>query len=187
MSRIGKQPVPVPDNVRVSLDGSKVAIEGPLGRLERSLSAGITCAHDGANKKLVLSRASDSQQHRMLHGLERTLVRNMVLGVTQGYRKSLEIVGIGYNAKLEGNAFLLEVGYANTIRLEVPAGIKIEIHQATNPGRFTVSGSDKQQVGQFAARARAVMPPEPYHGKGIKYADEVIRRKAGKAFVGTGG
>lgn len=186
MSRIGKQPVPVPDNVRVSLDGNKVTVEGPLGRLERSLCAGITCRHDPATRKLVLSRASDSQQHRMLHGLERTLVRNMVLGVTQGYRKSLEVIGIGYNAKLEGGALLLEVGYANTIKLTVPPGIKVEIQQATNPARFTVSGSDKQQVGQFADRARAVMPPEPYHGKGIKYADEVIRRKAGKAFVGTG-
>ena len=187
MSRIGKQPVPVPDKVRISLDGNKVAVEGPLGRLERSLSAGITCAHDAANKRLVLSRASDVQQQRMLHGLERSLVRNMVVGVTQGYRKDLEIVGIGYSAKLDGKTLLIEVGYANTIKLELPEGIKVEIQQPTNPGRLSISGSDKHAVGQFAARVRAVMPPEPYQGKGIKYANEVIRRKAGKAFVGTGG
>ena len=123
----------------------------------------------------------------MLHGLERSLVRNMVLGVTQGYRKDLEIIGIGYSAKLDGGALLLEVGFANTIKLEVPKGIKVEVQQATNPGRLSISGSDKHQVGQFAALVRAARPPEPYQGKGIKYSNEVIRRKAGKAFVGTGG
>jgi large subunit ribosomal protein L6 len=186
MSRVGKQPVTLPDKVQVKLEGNRITIEGPLGRLERSLSEGITCRNDAANRRLVLSRASETKQQRMLHGLERSLVRNMVVGVTQGYRKEMEIVGIGYSAKLDGGALLLELGFANTIRFEVPKGIKVEILQATNPGRLAISGGDKHEVGQFAARVRSAKPPEPYQGKGIKYANEVIRRKAGKAFVGTG-
>jgi large subunit ribosomal protein L6 len=186
MSRVGKQPIPLPDKVQVKLEGSKVMIEGPLGRLERSLSEGITCQNDTANHRLVIGRSSESKQQRMLHGLERSLVRNMVVGVTQGYRKDMEIIGIGFSAKLEGGSLLLEVGFANTIKFEVPKGIKVEILQPTNPGRMAISGSDKHDVGQFAARVRGAKPPEPYQGKGIKYANEVIRRKAGKAFVGTG-
>ncbi len=123
MSRVGKQPVALPDKVQVKLEGSKITVEGPLGRLERSLSEGITCQNDAANRRLVLSRASDTKQQRMLHGLERSLVRNMVVGVTQGYRKEMEIVGIGYSAKLEAGVLLLEVGFANTIRFEVPKGL----------------------------------------------------------------
>ena len=186
MSRVGKQPVALPDKVQVKLEGNKITIEGPLGRLERTLSQGITCQNDAANRRLVLTRASDVKQQRMLHGLERNLVRNMVVGVTQGYRKEMEINGIGYSAKLDAGALLLEVGYANTIKFAIPKGLKVEVMQATNPGRLAISGADKHDVGQFAARVRGVKPPEPYQGKGIKYSNEVIRRKAGKAFVGTG-
>jgi len=186
MSRVGKQPVPLPDKVQVKLEGNKVTVQGPLGTLERSLSEGITCQNDAANRRLVLSRASDTKQQRMLHGLERSLVKNMVVGVTQGYRKEMEIIGIGFSAKLDAGALLLELGFANTSKLEIPKGIKVEVTQATNPGRLAISGSDKHDVGQFAARVRGAKPPEPYQGKGIKYATEVIRRKAGKAFVGTG-
>jgi len=186
MSRVGKQPVALPDKVQVKLEGNKIIVEGPLGRLERSLSQGITCRNDAANRRLVLTRASDAKQQRMLHGLERSLIRNMVIGVTEGYRKEMEIIGIGYSAKLDAGALLLELGFANTIKFEIPKGIKVAITQATNPGRLVISGSDKHDVGQFAARVRGAKPPEPYQGKGIKYADEVIRRKAGKAFVGTG-
>jgi large subunit ribosomal protein L6 len=176
----------LPDKVQVKLEGNKVTIEGPLGCLERSLSDGITCQNDAANRRLMLSRAADTKQQRMLHGLERSLIKNMVVGVTQGYWKEMEIVGIGYSAKLDGGALLLELGFANTIKFEIPKGVKVEVLQATNPGRLAISGSDKHDVGQFAARVRGARPPEPYQGKGIKYANEVIRRKAGKAFVGTG-
>jgi large subunit ribosomal protein L6 len=186
MSRVGKQPVALPDKVQVKLEGNRIMVEGPLGRLERTLSEGIACRNDAANRRLVFSRASETKQLRMLHGLERNLVRNMVVGVTQGYRKEMEIVGIGYSAKLDGGALLLELGFANTVKFEIPKGIKVEIIQATNPGRLAISGSDKHDVGQFAARVRGAKPPEPYQGKGIKYANEVIRRKAGKAFVSTG-
>jgi large subunit ribosomal protein L6 len=186
MSRIGKQPVALPEKVKATVNGAKVLIEGPLGRLERILAGGITCEFDQAKRQLLLKRASDGKQHRMLHGLERSLVRNMVRGVTEGYKKDLEVVGIGYSVKLEGVVLNLELGFANTIKLDVPKGIKVEVTQPTNPGKLSISGADKQLVGHFSALVRAARPPEPYQGKGVKYSDEVIRRKAGKAFAGTG-
>ena len=186
MSRIGKQPVALVDKVKASVEGNKVTIEGPLGRLERGLSAGITCEQDEQKRQLVLRRASDSKPHRMLHGLERSLLKNMVIGVTRGYRKELEVVGIGYSVKVEGKTLNLELGFANTVKLPIPDGIKVEVTQATNPGRLAISGADKHQVGQFAALVRSLRPPEPYQGKGVKYVNEVIRRKAGKAFVSAG-
>ena len=187
MSRIGKLPVPIPDKVKVRIQGNSVTVEGPLGTLERKLNNGITAEVDEAKRQIIVKRASESKPQRMLHGLERSLVNNMVLGVTKGYRKDLEIVGIGYSVKSEGGAVTLDVGFSNAVRLPIPQGIKIEVLQATNPGRMGISGADKQMVGQFAASLRAVRPPEPYQGKGIKYSDEVVRRKAGKAFVGAGG
>lgn len=185
MSRVGRQIIPVPDGVKVSLQGDTVAVEGALGRLEHRLPHGITCETDAEKKEVRVNRASNSKPHRELHGLTRTLINNMVVGVAQGYRKDLDIVGIGYTAKLQDNALVLQVGFANTIALDVPEGIKVEILQPTNPGRIAVSGCDKQRVGQFAARIRSVRPPEPYQGRGIRYAGEAVRRKAGKAFVGT--
>jgi len=187
MSRIGKMPVAIPDRVTVQIKGSTVTVEGPLGKLERKLNNGISAELDEAKRQVLLKRASESKPHRMLHGLERSLVNNMVLGVTKGYRKELEIVGIGYSVKAEGNAVVLDVGFSNAVRMPVTQGIKIEVLQATNPGKLGISGADKQMVGQFAASLRGVRPPEPYQGKGIKYSDEVVRRKAGKAFVGAGG
>ena len=194
MSRIGKQPVPLADKVKASVDGNKVIIEGPLGRLEHGLAAGITCelvlsgaeGKDDQKRHLILRRASDSKPHRMLHGLERSLVKNMVIGVTRGYRKDLEVVGIGYSVKVEGKTLNLELGFANSVKLPIPEGIKVEVSQATNPGRLAISGADKHEVGQFAALVRSLRPPEPYQGKGVKYVNEVIRRKAGKAFVSAG-
>lgn len=185
MSRIGKQPVVLPQKVKVAIDGSKINVEGPLGRLERRVNAGITCRVEGA--AILVERATDSKPHRMLHGLERSLINNMVVGVTAGFKKELEVVGIGYNVRLDGNTLTLEVGFANTLRLPIPKGVKVEILQQTNPGRLSIAGCDKHDVGQFAALVRAVRPPEPYQGKGIKYSDEVIRRKAGKAMAGAGG
>lgn len=187
MSRVGKQPIALPEKVKATVQASKVVIEGPLGRLEHVLPAGIACEKDEAKKLLVLTRAADNKPMRMLHGLSRSLVRNMVVGVTQGYKKELEINGIGYNVKMEGKFLTMELGFANTIKMEIPQGIKVEVTQATNPGRMSISGADKHGVGQFAASVRSKRPPEPYQGKGIKYTTEVIRRKAGKAFVGAGG
>ena len=187
MSRIGRQPIPIPDRVKVAVDRGTVAVEGPLGKLEHRLPPGITCETVSDGRFLTVKRASDAKRHRELHGLTRTLINNMIIGTTQGYRKDLEIHGIGYSVRLEGDALLLQVGFANTIRLQVPDGIKAEVLQPTNPGRLAVSGCDKQRVGDFAARIRAVRPPEPYQGKGIRYAGEAIRRKAGKAFAATAG
>ena len=186
MSRVGKQPIPIPDKVKVSSEGNLVTVEGPLGRLDLTLVSGITAEVDAARKQIIVRRASEDKTHRMLHGLERTLVNNMVLGVTKGYRKDLEIHGVGYSARLEGASLQLELGFANVVKLDVPKGIKVEVAQPTNPARLAVSGCDKQQVGQFAAHIRHIRPPEPYQGKGVRYVNEVIRRKAGKAFVGAG-
>lgn len=186
MSRIGKQPIVLPDGVKVSIEGDVVSVEGPLGRLGRRLPHGITAELDADKKRVLVNRVSDAKPHRECHGLARTLINNMVIGVTQGYKKELEIIGIGYNVKKDGNALEFQVGFSNPVRLEIPEGIQAEIRQPTNPGRLVVSGCDKQQVGQFAARIRAARPPEPYQGKGIRYVGEEIRRKAGKAFVGTG-
>ncbi len=187
MSRIGQQAIAVPDGVKVAEQKGRVTVEGPQGKLDYELPDGIGMEHDAEKKEIRLSRASDSKPHRELHGLARSLVRNMVVGVSEGYRKSLEVIGIGYNVKLEGSNVALQVGLANTVILPVPAGIKVNVEQATNPGKLTVSGCDKQMVGEFAARIRAARPPEPYQGKGVRYADEQVRRKAGKAFVGAGG
>ena len=186
MSRIGKQPITLPESVKLSMSGNDVTVEGPLGRLQHCLPNGINCKHDTENRQLVVTRASDSKPHRALHGLTRALVKNMVVGVSEGYKKALEIHGVGYNVKLDGNRLALHVGFANTIVVEVLAGVKVEVTSPTNPGRVIVSGCDKQRVGQVAAQIRAVRPPEPYQGKGIRYVGETIRRKAGKAFVGAG-
>ncbi len=186
MSRIGKQPVPVPDQVKVSIRGSVVGVEGPLGELEMRLPSGISAKLGDEGKRVVVSRASEAKRHRSLHGLNRTLIANMILGVSQGFKKELELVGIGYNASLQGKQLVLSLGLANEIKLSVPEGVKVEVSQATNPARLSVTGCDKQQVGEFAARIRAVYPPEPYQGKGFRYVGEEVRRKAGKAFVGTG-
>ncbi len=186
MSRVGKQPITLPDGVKLTIEGDKVTAEGPKGRLDHRLPDGISCEMDSDGKRLLVKRASDSKPHKMLHGLTRALINNMVVGVRQGYRKEMEIVGIGYSARLEGDALLLQVGMANTVRLRIPETVNAEVIQPTNPGRVAITGCDKQQVGQFAARIRSVRPPEPYQGKGIRYSGEVIRRKAGKAFVGAG-
>lgn len=187
MSRVGKQPIALPEKVKAAVSGSRVTVEGPLGKLEHTVGQGIQCSLDETGRILKLTRVSDAKPHRMQHGLDRALVRNMVVGVTAGYKKELEVVGIGYSCKLEGNTLVLEVGFSNAIKVAVPKGIKVEVTQPTNPGRMVISGIDKHDVGQFAANVRTARPPEPYQGKGIKYIDEVVRRKAGKAFVGAGG
>jgi large subunit ribosomal protein L6 len=182
MSRIGRKPVPVPANVKVALADSTIGVEGPKGKLSYTYRKDkrIDVAYDEAGKQIVVTRGDDERQSRALHGLTRSLIANMVTGVTTGYIKKLEIVGVGYQAQLKkANTVALQVGYANQVVLEAPAGVSVAVPDATH---VTISGADKQAVGQFAAVVRKVRPPEPYKGKGIRYEGEVVRRKAGKAF-----
>ncbi len=181
MSRIGKQPVKVPNDVKVSISGSTVNIDGSKGKLCQTFHPDIAIEYIDRDKQIVVKRSSDEKYHRALHGLTRSLISNMVLGVTKGYSKNLEIVGLGFNAKVQGKDLVLLLGYTHPVSLEIPKGIKVEVTNPTNPAKLTVSGPDKQMVGQFSAVIRGKRPPEPYKGMGVKYEDEVIRRKAGKA------
>ncbi len=177
MSRIGKLPVPVPENVTVELDGLNVSVKGPKGELARTMPEGVTLGIDDDGAVLV-TRNGDSRTERSRHGLVRSLIHNMIVGVTDGYSKNLELVGVGYRAAAKGSDVELQVGYSHPVVIEAPDGISFQIPQAT---RITVSGIDKVLVGQVAANIRKVRPPEPYKGKGIKYEGEIVRRKAGKA------
>jgi len=176
MSRIGRLPIAVPAGVDVSIDGQNVTVKGPKGTLSRELHAEIGVARDGDS--LVVTRPSEAKTHKQLHGLTRTLVNNMVVGVTDGYRKGLEITGVGYRASKNGEKLQLNLGYSHPIEIDPPQGISFEVE---NPTRLAVIGIDKELVGQVAARVRATRKPEPYKGKGVRYAGEQIRRKAGKA------
>jgi large subunit ribosomal protein L6 len=176
MSRIGKLPVPVPDGVDVQVDDLHVTVKGPKGELSQTMPEGVSIAvEDG---EVVVTRQSDSRTHRARHGLVRSLVFNMVTGVSDGYSRALELVGIGYRAVPKGSDLELQVGYSHPVLIEAPEGISFEVPQ---PTRVVVSGIDKVLVGQIAANIRKVRPPEPYKGKGIRYEDERVRRKAGKA------
>ena len=183
MSRIGKQPVPVLDGVKVSIDGCTITTEGPQGKLQFEHRPEIRLELDEENKQILVSRGSDERMSRALHGLTRSLINNMVIGVVEPYERQLEIHGVGYQAILEGNVLNLSVGFSNTVRLVLPEGVECTL---ASPTMVKVSSCDKQAVGQFAADIRAVRPPEPYKGKGIRYRDEHVRRKQGKAFVGAG-
>jgi large subunit ribosomal protein L6 len=176
MSRIGRLPIAVPAGVDVAIDGRTVTVNGPKGTLSRQLHPEIGVARDG--DQLVVSRPSEAKTHKQLHGLTRTLVNNMVVGVTTGYRKPLEISGVGYRAALVGRKLQLNLGYSHPIEIDPPAGISFELE---NPTKLAVVGIDKELVGEIAARVRATRKPEPYKGKGVRYAGEQIRRKAGKA------
>jgi large subunit ribosomal protein L6 len=177
MSRIGKEPVPIPDGVDVALAGGTVTVKGPRGELSHTVPDGVTV--DLTDNQVVVTRASDHRRHRALHGLTRSLIANMVTGVTAGYSKSLEIVGVGYRAQARGNnALVIQAGYSHPVEVVAPEGVTFEV---PTPTRITVSGYDKQVVGQVAADIRAIRKPEPYKGKGIRYAGEQVRRKAGKA------
>jgi large subunit ribosomal protein L6 len=180
MSRIGRKPIPVPPAVKVAIVDSTVEVEGPKGKLSFKHAAGVDVKFDQASQEILVTRQDDERTRRALHGLTRSLVANMVQGVTAGYSKRLEIVGVGYQAQLKkANTVALQVGYANQVVLEAPPGVSVTVPDATH---VIVSGADKQAVGQFAAIVRDVRPPEPYKGKGIRYDGEVVRRKAGKAF-----
>jgi large subunit ribosomal protein L6 len=175
MSRIGKKPVVVPGNVTVSIDGSNVKVKGPKGELEWKFRPEIGFQQEDG--EVVVTRPSDAKDHRALHGLSRALLANMVEGVTNGYRKTLEIIGVGYRAEKKGNTLVLTVGYSHQVQYPEPAGISLS---TASPTVVVVEGIDKAMVGQVAAEIRAVRPPEPYKGKGIRYQGEQVRRKAGK-------
>ena len=177
MSRVGRSPISVPSNVTVTLSGATVNVKGPQGTLERSLPEGITIAQDGDT--LVVTRPDDERRHRALHGLSRSLVANMVSGVTDGFTKELEIVGVGYRATARGpNAIELALGFSHPVVVNAPEGITFEVPV---PTRIIVKGIDKEKVGQVAADIRKLRKPEPYKGKGVRYANERVMRKAGKA------
>jgi len=176
MSRIGKLPVQIPAGVTVTVDGNVVKVKGPNGELAHKLPDGITVAREG--EALNVKRASEETNHKSLHGLTRSLIANMVEGVTKGYKKQLEITGVGFKAEVRPYGLQLALGFSHSIEYKAPAGIKLT---APQPTAITIAGSDKALVGQVAAELRGLRPPEPYKGKGIRYAGEVIRRKAGKA------
>ncbi|MGF1495803.1 MAG: 50S ribosomal protein L6 [Elainellaceae cyanobacterium] len=176
MSRIGKRPIPVPPKVTVTINGQHVAVKGPKGELARTLPPEVEVLQEGDT--IVVNRRNESRPARQRHGLCRTLVANMVEGVSQGFQKRLEIQGVGYRAQVQGKNLILNVGYSNPVQIEPPEGIQFAVEANTN---VMVSGIDKEIVGNVAARVRGVRPPEPYKGKGIRYAGEMVRRKAGKA------
>jgi len=176
MSRIGKLAIPIPSGVEIAIEGNHVAVSGPKGRLERDISPELrVVSEDG---QLRVNRPNDEKRSRELHGLTRTLLANMVIGVTDGYRKGLEITGVGYRAQLVGRKLQLNLGYSHPVEIDPPEGISFELE---SPVRLAVVGIDKELVGHIAARVRSTRKPEPYKGKGVRYAGEQVRRKAGKA------
>ena len=176
MSRIGKKPVPIPKGVTVTLDGSHITVKGPKGELSRSLPGAMLVSMK--DNEVVVERPSEENEHKALHGLTRTLVANMVEGVTTGFSKQLEIIGVGYKAEQRPYGLQLSLGFSHPIEYRAPAGIKLT---APQPTQVNIEGANKEMVGQVAAEIRSYRPPEPYKGKGIKYAGEQVRRKAGKA------
>jgi large subunit ribosomal protein L6 len=183
MSRIGRLPIPLPDRVTVEIQGSHVRVSGPKGELSRSFDPDMTISREDG--QLIVRRPTDSRRHRAMHGLTRALLANMVLGVTQGYSKILDIHGVGYRAEVQGEKLVMQLGYSHPVEIEPPPGITFDVERG---GRaITVLGIDKELVGEVAARVRRQRPPEPYKGKGVRYRGERVRRKAGKAGkVGTG-
>ena len=181
MSRIGRTPIAVPTAVKTAQEGQRFSVQGPKGTLSVTLPPMISV--NTADQRLHVERRGETQEIKALHGLYRALIANMVHGTVTGFSKELEIVGVGYRAQLQGKQLQLHVGLSHPVLLPIPEGITVEVPKPTN---VMIKGSDKQQVGQFAATIRRVAPPEPYKGKGIKYTGEIIRRKAGKAATGSG-
>ncbi len=176
MSRIGKMPITLPKGVEVRIDGTTVTVKGPKGELARDILPEIAIKQEDG--QLLVSRPTDQQRHRAMHGLTRTLVDNMVRGVSEGFSKTLEMQGVGYRAQMQGNDLQLSVGFSHPVTVPPPAGIEFEVEGTS---RIVVKGINKEQVGQIAADVRKIRPPEPYKGKGIRYLGEYVRRKAGKA------
>jgi large subunit ribosomal protein L6 len=180
MSRIGKKPIPVPGGVKVEVQGRTVAVEGKLGKLQWEHRPEVAVAYDADAKQVLVTRHKDDRNSRALHGLTRALIRNMIVGVTEGYEKRLELVGVGYVAAVQNGVLQLRVGLANELQVPVPQGLDVT---TTGQQQISVKGIDKQQVGQFAAAVRALRKPEPYKGKGIRYEGEAVRRKQGKVMA----
>ena len=180
MSRIGKKPIAIPAGVDVKINGSKVTVKGPKGELKDTFNADMSIAME--NNEIVVTRPSDNKEHRALHGLTRALIANMVEGVSVGYKKELEVNGVGYRAQKQGKNLVMNLGYSHQVIMPEVDGITVEV---PNNNSIIISGADKQKVGQFAAEVREKRPPEPYKGKGIKYVGEYIRRKEGKAAKGS--
>ena len=178
MSRIGKKPIAVPSGVEVKIDGSHITVKGPKGTLEKDIRPEMTASME--NGQIVISRPNDESEMKALHGLTRTLINNMVIGVSEGFKKELDVNGVGYRCEKKGNQLVMRLGFSHEVFVDEIPGITIEV---PNPNKIIIKGIDKQAVGQFAAEVRSKRPPEPYKGKGIKYTTEVIRRKVGK----TGG
>jgi len=181
MSRIGKKPINIPQNVKINVEGDLLSLNGPLGKLEYRIPAALSIELN--NQQLVVKRSKDDKFTRSLHGLTRSLIFNMIKGVTEGYAKELEILGMGYRAEIKNNQLVMHLGFSHPVIFPTPAGIKIEVPK---PTQIKVSGIDKQKVGEIAARIRAIYPPEPYKGKGIRYLGEFVRKKIGKAAATTG-
>ena len=182
MSRIGKKPVPT-GVAKVTVAGNKITVQGAKGTLERTLNPLVTVAFDAAKKEVVVARANESRESGAQHGTARALIANMVEGVTNGYKKTLEVQGVGYKAEAKGKNLVLSVGFANPVTLAVPAGVEMKLEGVS---KIHLSGTDKQLVGQFASDIRRVRKPEPYKGKGVRYEGEAVKIKAGKAFAGAG-
>lgn len=183
MSRIGKKPIPLPAGVTAKVDGGLLSVKGANGELKLKFHSAMKVTIDDAAKQIVVTRPDDERQNRALHGLTRSLVNNMVNGVVKPFERKLEIVGVGYQASIGGKTLNLQVGFANVVKLPIPASVKCTLPDNTH---IHLSSADKQAVGQFAAVIRKVRPPEPYKGKGIRYEGEYVRRKAGKAFASGG-
>jgi large subunit ribosomal protein L6 len=183
MSRIGKKPVPLAKGVKVTLQDHLVKMDGPKGKLELRVHPLITVKQDETTKDLIVTRPDDERQSKALHGLTRALLNNMVIGVSEGYKKTLEIQGVGYKAEMKGKNLVLSVGFANPISVAIPSDVTVQLD---GPTKLHVSGTDKQAVGEFAAQVRKLRKPEPYKGKGIRYEGEVVKIKPGKAFAGAG-
>jgi large subunit ribosomal protein L6 len=175
MSRIGKKPIELPQGVEVTVEGNSVTVKGPKGSLEFSFNEDMKVLIDG--NIVTVERPSETKTHRTLHGTTRAIINNMVVGVSEGYKKQLKMIGVGYRALLKGNTLVLSAGFSHPVELEVPVGLTCEVPKNTD---IIISGIDKQLVGEFSANIRAVRPPEPYLGKGIRYVDEYVRRKEGK-------
>jgi large subunit ribosomal protein L6 len=178
MSRIGKIPVKVPNGVKVNFANDEITVEGPKGKLKQKYHPVITFENKGA--EIVVSRSSEEKQVKAFHGLYRNLLNNMVIGVSTGFNKSLVVTGVGYRAEVQGKLLSMSLGYSNDIYVAIPEGLSVAVDQG---GKVTISGIDKQRVGEFAAQVRKLRAPEPYKGKGVRYEDEVIRRKVGKSGV----
>ena len=177
MSRIGKKLIAIPEKVNVKLDGQKILVDGPKGSLSRILPSLICCTLDEGNKNVIVEKTQDTKLSQALYGLSRTLVSNMVTGVSVGFEKRLQITGVGYRAQLDGKDLVLNMGYSHPVKMITPSELSVKVESPTS---VVVSGMQKDMVGEFAAKIRSVRPPEPYKGKGIAYEGEIIRRKAGK-------